>query len=179
MTDRRILFFPRIIAVIIPQRRLNTLQKHFTVSCYIVHQSTKTVLLVHHKILNLWMGPGGHRDEREGIEEALVREILEETGIRNVRFLTKKHHLNLGRSREERIPNFIEIHPIPKDRTVERLHEHINLVYYATSQSKKVKVKDDEHHGIGWFTYKEAKKLPIDASSLYHIKQAIKLAIIS
>lgn len=152
-----------------------SLPKHFTVSAYIVSQQTKKVLLVHHKILNLWLGPGGHIDPTEAVEEALRREITEETGIKTIRLFNKKTTGQIGRSRPEPMPNFIEIHPIPGDRRTIKLHEHINLVYYGVTNHVRLAYNRDEHHGIGWFSLDEAKNLTIDASSLYHVKQAIKL----
>ena len=51
----------------------------FTVGVYIVHDSK--VLLVHHKKFDKWLSVGGHIELHEDPEEALFREVKEETGL--------------------------------------------------------------------------------------------------
>lgn len=46
---------------------------------YIIHQNK--VLLIHHRKLNLWLPVGGHIDENETPDQALLREIKEEISI--------------------------------------------------------------------------------------------------
>ena len=46
------------------------------------------VLLIHHKKLDVWLPVGGHIDENETPDQALVREIKEEIGI-DVEILNK------------------------------------------------------------------------------------------
>jgi 8-oxo-dGTP pyrophosphatase MutT (NUDIX family) len=50
-----------------------------TASALLIHQNK--VLLIKHKKLNLWLGPGGHIDEGESPHQAAEREFLEETGL--------------------------------------------------------------------------------------------------
>jgi ADP-ribose pyrophosphatase YjhB (NUDIX family) len=51
----------------------------FTASAFLIHQ--QQVLLIRHKKLQLWLGPGGHIDENELPHQAAAREFLEETGL--------------------------------------------------------------------------------------------------
>ncbi len=51
-----------------------------TASTFLIHQDK--VLLIKHKKLQQWLGPGGHIDENERPHEAAEREFLEETGLR-------------------------------------------------------------------------------------------------
>src|SRR5688572_4876274 len=51
------------------------------VSAFIVHPTEPKVLLVHHKGLNGWYAVGGHVELHETTDEALDREIEEETGL--------------------------------------------------------------------------------------------------
>ncbi|MBI4090844.1 MAG: NUDIX domain-containing protein [Candidatus Komeilibacteria bacterium] len=54
---------------------------HFVASAIVVNQSEQ-VLLVKHKKLGVWLYPGGHIEPHETPDEALVREVREETGLR-------------------------------------------------------------------------------------------------
>lgn len=55
------------------------LEKHFTASALIVDNGK--VLLVHHKKLGVWLGPGGHVEKNETPEQTVIREVKEETGL--------------------------------------------------------------------------------------------------
>jgi 8-oxo-dGTP pyrophosphatase MutT (NUDIX family) len=50
------------------------------VEVYIVHADA--VLLRLHEKYNLWTGPGGHIDPGEDCNEAALREVWEEVGLR-------------------------------------------------------------------------------------------------
>lgn len=51
----------------------------FTASAFLIHQ--QQVLLIKHKKLQMWLGPGGHIDQDELPHVAAAREFLEETGL--------------------------------------------------------------------------------------------------
>lgn len=51
---------------------------HLTVSGIVIVDNQ--ILLVHHKRLSAWLPPGGHVEPTELPHEAVVREVLEETG---------------------------------------------------------------------------------------------------
>ena len=64
-----------------------------TVLCYIKHED-KYLMLFRNKKVNdpnegKWMGVGGHIEEGETPDEALVREVWEETGLKVVSFKQK------------------------------------------------------------------------------------------
>lgn len=56
-----------------------TLKKHFTASAIIIAEGK--VLLVWHRKFKVWLYPGGHLEENESPDEAVVREVREETGL--------------------------------------------------------------------------------------------------
>lgn len=62
-----------------PEKR-HQIPQHFTASGVVIAQDH--VLLVHHRRIGAWLPPGGHIEDGEMPEEAVVREILEETGVR-------------------------------------------------------------------------------------------------
>ena len=53
--------------------------RHFTATGIVLHQDT--VLLIEHVKLGWWMPPGGHIDPNEDPVQAILREVLEETGL--------------------------------------------------------------------------------------------------
>jgi 8-oxo-dGTP pyrophosphatase MutT (NUDIX family) len=58
----------------------NELEKHFTASALIVHNCR--VLLLYHKKLDIWLYPGGHVEKNETPEQTVLREVMEETGLK-------------------------------------------------------------------------------------------------
>lgn len=57
------------------------LEKHFTASAFVLNPH-REVLLVHHRKLGVWLYPGGHIEYGETPDDAALREVREETGIR-------------------------------------------------------------------------------------------------
>ena len=60
---------------------------HLTGSAWLVNRSRDRVFLVHHRKLDLWVQPGGHIEAGETVLEASRRELIEESGIRDVKLL--------------------------------------------------------------------------------------------
>src|SRR3712207_9577083 len=54
--------------------------RHFTVAVFVVSEGK--VLLHRHRKLGMWLPPGGHIERDELPDDAAVREVFEETGIR-------------------------------------------------------------------------------------------------
>lgn len=57
------------------------LLKQWTVSALILHPNRR-ILLLHHRKLGVWLYPGGHVEPTETPDQALQREVFEETGLR-------------------------------------------------------------------------------------------------
>ena len=121
----------------------------FTVGAFITHENR--VLLVHHKELKKWLAVGGHIELDEDIEQALYREIEEESGLKppEIEILAEKPDINDPDSKFLFTPSYVDIHKI-NDR-----HRHIIFVYFVKSKTGAVKLAESEHHEIRWFTEKE------------------------
>jgi len=132
----------------------------FVVTVLIVYKNE--VLLVHHKELNKWLPVGGHIELHEDPEEALFREIKEETGLTQVKVLGKKPFFKSKGTKFLYSPIFLDIHEISKN------HKHIGLTYFAETKSNKVKLAKKEHKNIHWFTKKELD------DSKYNLSPAVR-----
>jgi 8-oxo-dGTP diphosphatase len=114
----------------------------FTVGFYIVHGNR--VLLVNHPRYQKWICPGGHIELDEDPEQALYREIAEETGL-EVEILSTKPDIEVPGTKFLLTPNHLDIHEANSP------HKHVALVYFARSKSGEA-VLSDEHEEIRWFT---------------------------
>jgi ADP-ribose pyrophosphatase YjhB (NUDIX family) len=81
----------------------------FTVEAFVVHHNR--VLLTYHKQLNKWLPLRGHIELDEDPEQALFREIKEESGL-EVEILSQKPAQHSERKRFLYPPVYLDVHPI-------------------------------------------------------------------
>jgi 8-oxo-dGTP diphosphatase len=130
----------------------------FTTSVYIVHKNK--VLLRMHEKYKLWLGPGGHIELDEDPNQAVVREAKEEVGLDIVLFDLRStdkvpdvYNADPSHHKELIPPLFLNRH------FVSPTHEHVDLVYFATSESGAIKPAEGEStENIRWFSAEELKQ---------------------
>jgi len=137
----------------------------FVITVYIVHRNK--VLLIHHKKLNKWLGVGGHIELHEDPDQALMREITEETGLK-VEICSPKLKMRTPGTKFLYTPKFANIHRIDKK------HRHATLIYFARSRTDKIRHNIEEHNAIRWFTKAELKKIKVKNSVYFYATQALK-----
>ena len=94
-------------------------------------------LLVQHANGGHWAFPKGHKDAGETDEQTARREVLEETGISDIKI----------------VPNII----LEERYTVERSGNHKTVRYFiGITKDKKVIVQADEIADFAWLPYDEA-----------------------
>ena len=120
----------------------------FTVGCFIVFEDK--VLLVNHPRYDMWLCPGGHIELDEDPEEALFREIEEETGL-EVEILSTKPALNIPGTKYIYMPAYISVHDANPP------HKHIGLTYFAKAKNAN-HLKSDEHTEAKWFSLEEIER---------------------
>lgn len=121
------------------------MEKHFCVSVYVFDPKTKKFLMIKHKKVGKWLEPGGHIELNEDPEEAGLREVFEETGIK-VKLIGKRY------PREE---DYITPIAVQKN-VIKENHIHIDLVYLAYPFENQTEVQNTiETDGLKWFTLKE------------------------
>lgn len=120
---------------------------HFTASAWVVNPERTKVLMLYHNIYNSWSWPGGHADGEEDLLGVALREVREETGLKDVRpagetvfsleILTVNAHFKRGK------------YVAP--------HLHLNLTYLLeANETQAVHSKPDENSAVKWFPLDEA-----------------------
>ncbi len=137
-------------------------QIDFVVSAFIVRKDR--VLLIHHKKLDAWLAVGGHVELHETTDEAMDREIKEETRLiagKNLWYHQENKYnnrrakwgcimdTNIHGSKLLRNPWGVEIHDFPPVQG----HRHLALVYLAHADTFNVTLEKEAHNHIGWFEH--------------------------
>lgn len=115
----------------------------FTIACYIVRHDR--VLMIHHRALDKWLPIGGHIDPGEDPDQALRREIQEESGL-EVEIVADRAPIEDPTVRALFTPAHVNIHKITAT------HSHVVNIYYARWKSGEPVLAGAEHHQIRWFT---------------------------
>lgn len=139
----------------------------FVVSVFIVHRDK--VLLIYHKKYKEWLPIGGHIELDEDPEEALYREIKEESGLK-VRVLSHVPRIKHKGVKPLPTPSFADVHKISRD------HKHIALVYFGTSSSDRVRLHVREHREFRWLSKKELydPRFQLTRSIRFYCREALK-----
>lgn len=128
---------------------------HFTCETFIVHDNK--VLLRMHPKLGMWCSIGGHIDPGEDPNEAALREIREETGLK-VQLWDGRKEFTVDEE-ESSFKNLIP--PIGLNRHVTNNgHEHVTLVYLASSDTNVV-TPETAGEELRWVTADELKHMDL------------------
>ena len=121
------------------------MEQHFCVSVYVFNPENKKFLLVKHKKMGKWVQPGGHIEPNENQEEAAIREVYEETGLK-VELIGKR----IPREEDFILPLAIQRNLVKEN------HIHIDFVYVAKAiDNDNIKQNIEETDGINWFSLEE------------------------
>lgn len=119
----------------------------FTIGAFIVFDNK--VLLVDHIKLKRWLPIGGHIDPGEGPDQALFREIEEESGLvaKDIEVMAEKvEEIYQQGTKFLYRPEYLDIHNITD------IHKHVGMMYIIRSKTDKIVLAEKEHNGIRWFT---------------------------
>ena len=141
----------------------------FTITAIIVNQDR--VLLLNHPRYNKWLPIGGHIELSEDPEQALHREILEETGLSNVRILSTKPNFDSPGTKPLVTPNYVDVHEANLP------HKHISFTYFVTSENSDF-VLSAEHEAMRWFTEDELNlpEYQLSVAVKFYALEALKSA---
>jgi len=122
--------------------RENTLC-HMTASAWVVNPAHDKVLMVYHNIYHSWSWLGGHADGEEDLLGVALREVQEESGVKDV------HPLSKG---------IFSLEVLTVDGHIKRgqyvsSHLHLNVSYLLEANDlDPLFIKPDENSGVKWFT---------------------------
>lgn len=148
------------------------MNKHFTVSVFIIHN--KKVLLHLHKKAKKILPLGGHIESNELPEETCMREVFEESGLKVKLYNPVNEELKKSceLSGEKLLIN--PIHTILGE--VEPNHYHVDFIYYATSESSQVSPQTGESKLLKWYSKKDLEESSnIQENILNMAKEALEL----
>lgn len=119
---------------------------HITVSAWIVNPSRTKVLMAYHNIYQSWAWLGGHADGNPDVREVIRKEIEEESGLTDIRFLTDDIFSleNLTVDGHEKRGTYISS------------HLHLNFTFLLEADEHlPLRIKPDENSQIGWINISE------------------------
>jgi 8-oxo-dGTP pyrophosphatase MutT (NUDIX family) len=127
--------------------------RHFTVAVFVVWE--RKVLLHLHRKLGMWLPPGGHIERGELPDDAAVREVLEETGVK----------VELVGERREDVEDPVQLHR-PAGVQLENIgpgHQHIDLIYFARPRNSTEIHAGYNEDRVGWYSPEDWDEMPLNA----------------
>lgn len=117
----------------------------FTITAYIVFDDR--VLLVHHPKYGKWIPVGGHIELNEDPEEALQREIAEETGL-DFDVIGERPSIESPEVKFLITPAYVDVHEANPP------HKHISFIYFVRAKGDDFSLSA-EHTDMRWFSRDE------------------------
>ncbi|CUH95957.1 hypothetical protein P22_2045 [Propionispora sp. 2/2-37] len=114
---------------------------HVTSSACAVNKKRDKLLMVHHNVYKTWSWPGGHADGEENLLAVAIKELKEETGVRNCRVV---------------LPDIFSLDILPvlghcKRQQYVSAHLHLSVAYLLeVNETETFCVKQDENSAVKW-----------------------------
>lgn len=125
------------------------------VAAYIIHNNK--VLLIHHKKLDKWLPVGGHIDENETPDQALKREIKEETNL-NVKIIGKTDIPLPTVKKNLATPFYVNVHSVGD-------HDHCCFYYVCKPLNPQELNINKELNDYKWFSKEKLVGVPVDVKN--------------
>ncbi|MBR2045478.1 MAG: NUDIX hydrolase [Agathobacter sp.] len=133
---------------------------HFTTSIWTVNKEHTKTLMVYHNIYNSWSWIGGHADGVENLAEVALRELQEETGVKNARLVSDE---------------IFSIETLTVDGHIKKgeyvsCHLHFNVTYLAEAdETETLVVNEDENQAVKWFAFEDALEASTEPWMVEHV----------
>ncbi|MCW8114087.1 NUDIX hydrolase [Yersinia intermedia] len=147
--------------------------KHFTASAIILDENDR-ILMHFHKKLQMWLYPGGHIEENEEPQEALLREMLEEIGVTPEIMSCQMQ----GNTSLDLDPTSVTELPVPLTILCEKIlekmggwHWHLDMIYLCILPADLIDAKGE----FKWMTISEIEELPTPREFPSLIRRAVSV----
>ena len=117
---------------------------HFTASIWTVNKERTKTLMVYHNIYHSWSWIGGHADGIEDLRAVALRELQEETGVKNAVLVS---------------PEIFSLEMLTVNGHVRRgiyvpCHLHMNVTYLAEAdENEELVVNEAENQAVNWLSF--------------------------
>lgn len=123
---------------------------HFTASSWVLNKERTKVLMIYHNIYDSWAWTGGHADGDTNLLYTAMREVQEETGLKNIKPI-QENIFSL---------EIICVNGHVKKGKYVSSHVHLNCTYLLEAdENEKVSIKEDENSGVKWVPIEEVKNI--------------------
>ncbi|WP_246032302.1 NUDIX hydrolase [Vagococcus zengguangii] len=120
---------------------------HFTASAWVVNQGRDKVLMAYHNLYDSWAWLGGHADGNKNLLEVAIKEVQEESGLKNVKAVTN----------EIFSIEVLTVDGHEKKGLYEPSHLHLNVTYLLEADENEPLInKPDENSEVAWFKLDDA-----------------------
>ncbi len=138
---------------------INWKNKCWVTTIFLVHNNR--VLLTWNKNVQTWIPVGGHIDEGETPQEAIRREVAEETGF--------EFEFVYNKPLKEGAVDIVPLHRVHIDYPPHH-GAHINFVFIGKcTQVNMEQQETDEQEKLKWFTEEEIRNDPIMLESIQNV----------
>lgn len=133
---------------------------HFTTSIWTINKEHTKTLMAYHNIYDSWAWIGGHADGNENLQEVALRELQEETGVKNARLVSEE---------------ILSMETLTVDGHVKKgvyvpSHLHFNITYLAEAdENEAVRANEEENQAVKWLTFKEALEVSTEPWMIEHV----------
>ncbi len=128
------------------------MKKCIVAGCLVIDDGK--ILMMKHKKLGVWLPPGGHIEAQEFPDEAVIREVREETGL-EVELFKSSADFDDVRARSLSVPFIIMQENVPyKDEP----HIHFDMTYLARVVGGRLK-QNSESTEIQWMDRKDVDRM--------------------
>lgn len=135
------------------------MKTQLVVAGYIIHNNK--VLLIHHKKLDLWLPVGGHIEDNETPDEALLREAKEEVNL-DIDILNQSDIPLQGNIKKSlAVPFYVNVHNVGD-------HDHCCFFYVCMPKNPEQLKINKELKDFAWFSKEELNKphIPKDVKNI-------------
>jgi 8-oxo-dGTP pyrophosphatase MutT (NUDIX family) len=128
------------------------MERHFTVTGFVIDGDR--ALLHWHKKLGIWLPPGGHVDPDEDPVQAVLREVLEETGI-VAEIVPHRAPFTATNIQQLETPYSMIVADVVEETAT---HQHIDMCYVVRPKPGAKRVEAEEDHGFRWVSEAELRR---------------------